>query len=93
MGSQKRKAFVTEIPALRTIDHSEYESGIAFENDIALVELQYPAPLSDTIRVINLPRANSVVADGTDLMATGWGQIGKATVFHQVLGVSRAAVA
>ena len=58
----------------RWVPHSGFDFDTA-ENDIALIELETAAVLSDDVQLVGLPAANADVAVGTDLLVSGWGTL------------------
>lgn len=67
-----------DIPIAETIAHENYNStSKSHENDIALIRLQRPAPLTHYIRPICLPAAENLrnkTYDGISLSVAGFGR-------------------
>ena len=49
------------------------KSGSKMIYDIALLELETAAVLSDKVQLVGLPPANAGLASGTNLLVSGWG--------------------
>ncbi|KAJ8342421.1 hypothetical protein SKAU_G00323490 [Synaphobranchus kaupii] len=76
---------MTELRKLkRIIPHPDYDA-YTFDNDIALMELESPVPLSNNIWPICLPTASYSFPVGTNVWITGWGATREAGFLAQVL--------
>ncbi|KAM4808262.1 mast cell protease 8-like [Rhinophrynus dorsalis] len=64
---------------LRNYPHNNYESS-THENDIMLLQIKGQVTLSNTVKVIPLPKKNKRVAVGTVCNVAGWGQVAHHTI-------------
>lgn len=74
-GVYNRSSFDLQQQVLRIakiITHPKYQWG-KFNYDIALLQLKYPAKMTDQVGTICLPGAKSSIAVGTKCVVTGWG--------------------
>lgn len=57
----------------RFISHEDYGKLNNIDNDIALVELATPLTVSESVKVIALPKMNETISDETKCLVSGWG--------------------
>jgi hypothetical protein len=64
-----------QIPVKRFISHPKWNFGAMFDNDIAVLELEYPAKLGQEVTPICLPQKSVCFTEGTPCVVTGWGML------------------
>ena len=69
---QKDKSKAVKRGLKQVISHPSYNA-YTFDFDIALMELDSPVTLSDTVHPICLPSASHVFPAGKSVWITGWG--------------------
>lgn len=71
---KRNESTQVHIESTRFIIHESYNRD-SFENDIALIRLETPAPLNDVIKTVTLPPRSQANRDYTNVRATsiGWG--------------------
>jgi len=57
------------------IIHPDYNSGVLFNNDIALVRLSHPAEFNDYVQPLCITDFNEISDDKQKCVISGWGRI------------------
>jgi transmembrane serine protease 11D len=78
-GTTQYKTGGERVGVRRIFVHRKWDSG-TFDNDVALLQLRKPLPVTNNPRMRAIARvsADTSIADGTGLIVTGWGHLTEA---------------